>query len=119
MRVHTGGRLKMGQGFPILALSKQKLNTRSSIESEIFGFDQLMPLVHWTRNTLEPHGYVVTENIIYQDNKSTILLKNNGKSSISKRTKHINIRSILVTDRIQKKDMSVELCPTGEMTRYF
>ena len=92
MRVHTGGRLKMGQGFPILALSKQKLNTRSSIESEIFGFDQLMPLVHWTRNTLEPHGYVVTENIIYQDNKSAILLKNNGKSSISKRTKHINIR---------------------------
>ena len=77
-----------------------------------------MPLVNWTRNILEPQGYVVTENIIYQDNKSTILLKNNGKSSISKRTKHINIR-FFVTDSIHKVDMSVECCLTGEITRYF
>ncbi len=29
---HTGGGLTMGRGFPILVLTKQKLNTRSSTE---------------------------------------------------------------------------------------
>ena len=50
MRGHAGGGLTMGQGFPISVSSKQKLNTRSSTESEIFGVDQLMPLVLWARN---------------------------------------------------------------------
>ena len=43
-------------------------------------------------------------------------MENSGKSSIRKRTKHINIR-FFVTDSIQKLDMSVEWCPTDEMTR--
>ena len=43
MRRDTGGVLKMGQGFPIVASIKQKLNTSSSIKSEIVGVDQLMP----------------------------------------------------------------------------
>ena len=43
MRGNTGGGLTMGKVFPIWVWSKQKLNTRSSIESEMFGVDQLMP----------------------------------------------------------------------------
>ena len=46
-------------------------------------------------------------------------MENNDKSSSSKHTKHINIRYFFVTDRIHKEDMSVEWCPTGEMTGYF
>jgi hypothetical protein len=34
MRSHTGGGLTMGQGFPIVSSTKQKLNTQSSMESE-------------------------------------------------------------------------------------
>ena len=45
IRGHTGGGLEMGRGFPILVSIKQKINTRSSTKSEIFGVDQLMPLV--------------------------------------------------------------------------
>jgi hypothetical protein len=37
MRGHTGGGLSMGQGFPIVSSTKQKLNTRSSTESELVG----------------------------------------------------------------------------------
>jgi hypothetical protein len=33
MRGHTGGGLSLGQGFPIVSSTKQKLNTRSSTES--------------------------------------------------------------------------------------
>ena len=60
-------------------------------------------------------GYSVTDNILAQDNKSSILLERNGKASSSKRTKHINIRYFFVTDRIAKGELKVEWCPTLEM----
>ena len=67
--------------------TKQKLNTRSSTESEVVGVDEMMPAILWTRLFLEAQGYGVKESIIFQDNKSAILLEKNGKSSSSKRTK--------------------------------
>ena len=57
----------------------------------------------------------MNDNIIYQDNKSSILLEKNGKGSSSKRTKHINIRYFFVTDRIAQGEVNVEWCPTGAM----
>ena len=42
-------------------------------------------------------------------------MEKNGKASSSKRTKHINIRYYFVTDRIRKKELTVEWCPTGDM----
>ncbi len=115
MKGHTGGGLTMGTGFPIAASSKQKLNTRSSTETEIVAVDGLMPSILWTRRFLEAQDYGVTENIIYQDNKSAILLEKNGKASSTKRTKHINIRFFFVTDRVKKNEVSVEWCPTEDM----
>ena len=55
------------------------------------------------------------DNILYQDNKSSILLKTNGKASRGKRTKHINIRYFFITNRVKKGDVSVVWCPTGDM----
>ena len=115
MRGHTGGGLSMGRGFPIVTSTKQKLNTRSSTETEIVGVDDCMPSVLWTRYFMDAQGYGIRENIVFQDNKSAILMEKNGKASSSKRTKHINIRYYFVTDRIQKKDLTVEWCPTGDM----
>jgi hypothetical protein len=48
LRGHTGGGLSMGQGFPISASLKQKLNTRSSTETELVGVDDFMPSILWT-----------------------------------------------------------------------
>jgi hypothetical protein len=92
LRGHSGGDLSMGRGFPIVASTKQKLNTRSSTESEIVGAGDFMPAICWTRYIMESQGYTINDNIVYQDNKSSILLEKNGKASSSKRTKHINIR---------------------------
>jgi len=119
MRGHTGGGLSMGRGFPITSSSKQKLNTRSSTESELVAVDDCMPAIMWTRYFLEAQGYGVNENILFQDNLSAMLLEKNGKSSSSKRTKHINVRYYFVTDRIKKGDMSQEWCPTEDMTADF
>ena len=109
----------MGRGFPITASKKQKLNTRSSTESEVVGVDDFMPGILWTRNFMKAQDYDVVENIIFQDNKSAILLEKNGKTSSGKRTKHISIRYFFVTDRINKGDVSVAWCPTDDMTGDF
>ena len=73
----------------------------------------------WTRLFLEAQGYGVTENIIFQDNQAAILLEKNGKASSGKRTKHLNMRYFFVTDRIANRELSVEWCPTGDMTGDF
>ena len=115
MRGHSGGGLSLGRGFPIVSSTKQKLNTRSSTETEIVGADDFMPAICWTRYFLEAQGYEVVDNILFQDNKSAILLEKNGKASSSKRTKHINIRYFFITDRVDKGDVSLVWCPTGDM----
>jgi hypothetical protein len=56
---------------------------------------------------------------LFQDNKSAILLEKNGKASSSKRTKHINIRYFFITDRVEKGDVSLVWCPTGDMVGDF
>ena len=68
---------------------------------------------------LDAQDYGVKDSIVYQDNKSSILLEKNGKASSSKRTKHINIRYFFITDRISQGEMSVEWCPTGDMIADF
>jgi hypothetical protein len=60
-------------------------------------------------------GYTVKQNVIYQDNKSSIILEKNGKASSSKRTKHINMRYFFIKDVINRGEATVEHCPTKSM----
>ena len=105
--------------FPNIRFNKQKLNTRSSTESEIIGMDDFIPVNIWTGNFFKSQFYRVTENILFQDNRSALLLENIGKASSVKRKKHINLCYFFVTYRIQKGDISVEWCPTNNMTGDF
>jgi hypothetical protein len=91
MRGHSGGGLSLGRGFPIVSSTKQKLNTRSSTETEIVGADEFMLEICWTLYFMKAQGYNVKDNILFQDNNSSIVLEKNGKASSRKRTKHINI----------------------------
>ena len=70
MHGHTGGGLTLGRGFPILVSRKQKLNTRSSTESELVGVDDMMPIICWTCYFLLSQGYRIIENLLLQDNRS-------------------------------------------------
>jgi hypothetical protein len=115
MKGHTGGGITLGRGFSFVTSTKKKLNTRSSTETEIFSVYDCMPIICWTRYSLFEQGFTVEENILFQDNKSAILLEQNGKASSSKRTKHIDIRYFFVTDKISKGELKVHWCPTAEM----
>ena len=119
MRGHTGGCVSLGGGMAVSNSTKQKINTRSSTETEIVAVDDLMPMLLWTNYFLEGQGYGSTSSILYQDNKSAILLENNGRKSSSKRTKHIHMRYYFITDRIQKNELSIEHCPTKAMVADF
>jgi hypothetical protein len=119
MRSHTGGVLSMGRGAIYGTSTRQKLTTKSSTEAELVGVSDILPQVLWTRYFLEAQGYDINDNLLYQDNKSAILLEKNGKMSSGKRTRHINIRYFFVTDRIENKELRVEYCPTGSMLADF
>jgi hypothetical protein len=119
MRGHSGGALTLGLRFPISSSRKQKLNTRSWIESKLVGVDDLMSLIIWSRNFLKAQGYNVVDNILHQDNRSAILLEQNGKMSSGKHTKHIAIHYFYVTDRIRAGEIIPKWCPMGEMIADF
>ena len=94
---------------------KQKLNTRSSTEAELVGADDAATMILWTGLFMEQQGYPLSKNILFQDNKSAILLENNGKRSAGKRSKVLNVRYFFLTDQVKKGNLSIEYCPTDLM----
>ena len=114
-RSHTGGVMTMGEGAAQAISIKQKLNTRSSCHSELVGVDDIITKVIWSKLFMKAQGYHIAKNILYQDNKSTILLLNNGRESAGKRSRALNIRFFFANDQIEKKNLEVAYCPTKEM----
>lgn len=115
MKSHIGATMSLGKGSPYSMLKKQQINTKSSTEAEVVGVDDAMPLVIWTRNFLMAQGFNVTDNVVYQDNQSAMLLERNGQASSRRHTRHINIWYFFVADRIKNGELRVEYCPTGDM----
>lgn len=112
---HTGAVMTMGTGTMQAQSRKQKLNSRSSTEAELIGVDDAITQVLWTKQFMEAQGYPIEKNILYQDNKSSILLETNGSSSAGKRSRALNIRYFFVTDQVQLGNVSIEYMPTDEM----
>ena len=111
----SGGCGTLGEGMMTSFSKRQKLVTKSSTEAELVGVNDVLPQVLWTRNFLIAQGWDVAPAVVFQDNKSAILLENNGTASSTRRTRHIDIRYFFVKDRIKNGDVSVEFCPTDEM----
>jgi hypothetical protein len=84
----------------------------------LVGVNNVMSQVLWTRYFLEAQGYGVKDNVVYQDNQSSILLEKHGRASSGKRTRHINIRYFFVTSRFTAKEVSVKYCPTEVSVEY-
>ena len=56
---------------------------------------------------MEAQGYTIDSNLLYQDNKSTILLAKNGRMSAGKNSKHIKKRFFLIADKVSKDDVKI------------
>ncbi len=81
--------------------------------------DNLIPQILWVGLFLKAQGFAVSNNILYQDNKSAMLLETNGRALNSKRTGHIVIWYYYVADQVAKGDLRVVWCPTDEMIADF
>jgi len=114
-RSHSGGAMSMGKGVILAGSKKQKLNTKSTAESEIVGVDDFSGQILWTNYFMEAQGYRVIETVVYQDNQSAILLEVNGKQSSSKRTRHMNIKYFFIKDRVDSGEITIRYCPTEDM----
>ena len=64
---------------------------------------------------MEQQGYPLEKNILYQDNKSAILLETNGRRSTGKRSRALNVRYFFLTNQAEKKNLTIEYCPTDNM----
>ena len=86
-RSHTGGAISFGWGVLLTKCQKQKLNTKSSTEAEIVGVSDYLPNMIWARMFLGEQGFILKENILYQDNQSAIKIEENGKRSSGPKNK--------------------------------
>jgi hypothetical protein len=116
---HTGAVMMLGKGAMQSIARKQKMNVRSSTEGKLVAVDDAATVILWTKLFLEAQGYDVEKNIVYQDNKSAILLETNGKKSLGKRTRALNIRYFFITNQVEKGNTQIEHCGTNNMVSDF
>jgi hypothetical protein len=79
------------------------------------GVDDTMTIIIWTHYFLLSQGCGIIENLLLQDNKSSILLEQNGRALSGKCTRYINIQYFFITDQVNMKEISIDWCPTKKM----
>jgi len=119
IRSHTGGAISYENGVFVSHSKKQKLNTKSSTESELVGVSDVIPKLLFISLFLEAQDYPLQENIVYQDNQSAMKLEINGRKSCSKRLRHIHIRYFCIKDLVDKELVEIKFYPTQKMIADF
>ena len=107
--------LSMGRGALVNISRKHKTNSGSSTESELVGIADVLGMMMWCKYFMEAKGYTIESNILYQDNKYTILLEKNGRMSAGKNSKHIKNRFFLITDKVAQEDLETRHKGTDDM----
>jgi hypothetical protein len=113
---HGGILVILGEdNAPVLAVSKkQKLNSRSSCESELIELDIGLNHLLWFSILLEFLGYPQYPVSMYQDNKSTIHICENGDMAPNK-LKHMASRTNFIYSKIKSDVIKLVYCPTLNM----
>ena len=119
MKSQTGGAMSLGVGVLHAKSNKQKLNVKSSTEAKLVGTSEYMPYNLWLFMFMNKQGYTIKNNVLYQDNQSTILMLKNGRNSCTGNSRHIHIRFFFVKDRVDKKEVKVEYCASLDMLADF
>ena len=97
----------MGKGAIVDISIKQKMNVASSTELVLVSIADDLGMIMWCKYLMEAQSYTIENNILYQDNKSTILLAKNGRISAGKNSKHIKNRFFLITDKVAQREPEI------------
>ena len=115
MRSHLGGIMSMGVGVIHAKSSMNKVNTKSTTEAELVSVAEYLPYNIWFMHFMNEQGYELKDNVIYQDNKSAILMEKNGRNSCTGNSRHINIRYFWIKDKVDSGEVRVDYTPTHLM----
>ncbi len=113
--VHTGAGMSFGQRMALSYSWKQKIKTKSSTEDELVGVDDSLGYILWACYFLQKLSYDMDPSLLYQEKKSAILLKTNGRVSSSKHTKHIKVKYFLIKDKVDWDKITIEHFPINQM----
>jgi hypothetical protein len=113
-RSQTGLFITLGTGAINAKSTRQKLNTKSSTESELVGLSDMGSNVLWHLQFMQAQVMDPPAAVIRQDNMSTISMIKKGSSG-SERTKHVAIRYYWLKDKIKSGDLEIIYCPTNSM----
>ena len=102
MKGCTRAILSMAVGTLHAEDTKQKINVKISTKSELMVVDGCMPQILWTTYFIEDQGYKIDDSIIYQYNKSAMLLDKNVTLSIIKSTNHIIVCHYFISNKVEK-----------------
>ena len=109
----------MGLGIVYGKSAMEKINTKSSTEAELVGTAEYLPYNIWFLHFMRAQGYVIKSNTTFQDNKSTILMEQNGQNSCTGNLRHINVRYFWIKDKVDQGEVKVEYLPTHLMVADF
>jgi hypothetical protein len=113
-RGHSGLYATLEIGPIAVKSTKQKGNTKSSMESEVVGVsDGISPSIG-AANFIEEQGYERMPVILHQDNQAAIKIMRKGKST-NDNTRHIRLRYYFVSDKVAKGEVELQYKPTELM----
>lgn len=114
-RGHAGGLMTLGLGVVQGKATIQKLNTKSSTESEVVGASDYIPWTVWSKRFLAEQGNILRRIIFYQDIQSVTKMESNGRKSRREKSRHTDIRYFCIKDIIRRDDIEVVHCLTKRM----
>ena len=107
--------ISMGKGDIVNIVIKHKMNVGISTESELVSISDVLGMIMWCKYFMGAQGYTIEINVLYQDNKSTILLAKNGRMSAGENSRHIKNRFFLITDKLAQGDLEISHMGTKSM----
>ena len=112
---HQGLFVTLGMGPVITKSRKQKVQCKSSTESELVALSDYIEQIEWVKDFLESQGLKTGPAIVYQDNTST-MAKAKQDSTVGKdRKKHFKKRRLLVKESVDEKIVKLRYMPTEAM----
>jgi hypothetical protein len=64
---------------------------------------------------MKEQGHDIKLNVLFQDNENTIKMLKNGCDLCTSNSRHIDVKHFWVKDRLDKKELELQWCPTHLM----
>ena len=114
---HSGGLCLLSESGGAIGSgsTRQKINTRSSTIVELVAVDDFLAKIVWIKKNLQGIGYILKNNILFQDNTSAILMEKNGRTCLGKRNRAIDVRYFAVRDAVALGDVEIKHIGTDKM----